>query len=100
MLDIARERCQFENSIYRYAPPFGTLRRLRRTAWRFSERFKDRAGLGTPSRFAAGDYVRVKDDAAVRATLDERDALRGLAFTRVQWAYCGKTFRVQAEYEF
>ena len=95
MLDLARERCQFENTIYRYMPPFATLRRLRRAGWRLSDAFKPRAGLGTPSRFAVGAYVRVKDEAAIRATLDENDALRGLTFTRAQWDSCGKTFRVQ-----
>ena len=96
MAALFRERCQFENSIYRYAPPLGELRRLRRAVRRFPGRFAKRAGEGKPSRYAAGDWVSVKDADAVRATLDAKDALRGLPFTAVQWAYCGRTFQVQA----
>lgn len=91
-----RERCQFENTIYRYVPPFGTLRTLRRAMRRFPDRFGAQTGEGKASRFAAGDWVRVKDEAAIRATLDARGGLRGLVFTGEQWAYCGKTFRVDA----
>ncbi len=93
---LFHERCQFENTIYRYTPPFGTLRALRRGTRRFAGRFRKRAGLGKPSRYAVGDWVRVKDVAEVRATLDPHEKLRGLAFTPEQWAYCGKTFRVDA----
>jgi hypothetical protein len=95
-MELLRERCQFENTIYRYTPPLGALRRLRRAAARFPDRLTVRAGEGRPSRFAAGEWVRVKDAEAVRATLDERDALRGLTFTQEQWAFCGRTFRVTA----
>jgi len=93
---LFHERCQFENTIYRYAPPLGELRALRRSVRRFAGRLGKNARLGKPSRYAAGEWVRVKDAAAVRATLDAHDRLRGLAFTREQWAYCGKTFRVDA----
>ena len=93
---LFHERCQFENTIYRYTPPFGTLRALRRGTRRFAGRFRKRARLGKPSRYAVGDWVRVKDVAEVRATLDPHEKLRGLAFTPEQWAYCGKTFRVDA----
>ena len=93
---LFHERCQFENTIYRYTPPLGALRALRRTVRRFSGGFGKRAPLGKPSRYAAGDWVRVKDVGEVRATLDARERLRGLAFTPEQWAYCGKTFRVDA----
>ena len=89
------ERCQFENTIYRYAPPFDTLRRLRRAVRRVAQRFAQRAGEGPPSRFAAGAWVRVRDAAAIRATLDASGALRGLIFTDAQWSYCGKTFLVE-----
>jgi hypothetical protein len=92
---LFRERCQFENSIYRYVPPLGDLRALRRTALRFPDRFAERAGEGKPSRFAVGDWVRVLDADAIRATLDAKDALRGLTFTDAQWSSCGKTYRVQ-----
>jgi hypothetical protein len=92
---LFRERCQFENSIYRYVPPLGDLRALRRAALRLPDRFAKRAGEGKPSRYAVGDFVRVLDRDAIRATLDTNDALRGLTFTDAQWSYCGKTLRVQ-----
>jgi hypothetical protein len=94
MQELVRERCQFENTIYQYVPPLGALRRLRRAALRFPDRLTARAGQGRESRFTAGEWVRVKDAGAVRATLDARDALRGLTFTQEQWAFCGRTFRV------
>jgi hypothetical protein len=93
---LFRERCQFENSIYRYVPPMGGLRKLRRAVRRFPGRFAKRAGEGRASRYVAGDWVRVKDADAVRATLDAQHALRALPFTDVQWAYCGCTFQVEA----
>ncbi|HWT04349.1 MAG TPA: hypothetical protein VN224_01200 [Xanthomonadales bacterium] len=95
MAALFRERCQFENSIYRYAPLLGELRRVKRAARRFPDRFTKRAGEGKPSCYAPGDWVRVKDADAVRATLDANDALRSLPFTDVQWAYCGRTFQVE-----
>jgi hypothetical protein len=93
---IFRERCQFESSIYRYTRPAGSLRALRRALRRFPDRYAQARGEGKPSRFAPGDWVRVLDAGAIRATLDARGKLRGLAFTGEQWAYCGKTFRVDA----
>jgi hypothetical protein len=95
MAELFRERCQFENSIYRYAPLLGELRGLKRAARRLPDRFTKRAGEGKPSRYAPGDWVRVKDADAVRATLDAHDTLRSLPFTGVQWAYCGRTFQVE-----
>ena len=92
---LFRERCQFENTIYRYVPPLGDLRALRRAVRRFPDRLSKPVGEGRPSRFAAGDWVRVRDADAIRATLDAKDALRGLMFTEAQWASCGKTFRVE-----
>jgi hypothetical protein len=92
---LFHERCQFENPIYDYAPPFGELRALKRAAQRFPSRFAKRAGEGKPSTFKPGDYVRVRDAAAIHATLDERSACRGLAFTKAQWESCGKTYRVE-----
>lgn len=93
---LLRERCQFENSIYRYAPGLGPLRALKRAARRLPDRFSPHVGEGKPSRFGVGDYVRVRDVPAVRTTLDARGTLRGLEFTGPQWAYCDKTFRVQS----
>jgi hypothetical protein len=50
--------------------------------------------LGVPSRFAEGDWVRVRDQAAVRGTLDGGSRLRGLEFTAAQWTTCSKVHRV------
>nr|MDQ6926132.1 hypothetical protein [Candidatus Eremiobacteraeota bacterium] len=77
MTALFRERCQFENSIYRYAPLLGGLRAIKRAARRFPDRLAKRAGEGKPSCYAPGDWVRVKDPDAIRATLDALDALRG-----------------------
>jgi len=93
---IFRERCQFESSIYRYPGPAGPLRALRRAVRRFPDRYAQARGEGAPSRFAPGDWVRVRDEAAIRATLGAGGKLRGLAFTPEQWSYCGGTFRVDA----
>jgi hypothetical protein len=95
MAPLFRERCQFENSIYRYTPPLGELRALKRAARRFPDRFTKRAGEGKPSRYAPGDWVCVKAADAIRATLDAHGALRSLPFTDVQWAYCDRTFQVE-----
>jgi CelD/BcsL family acetyltransferase involved in cellulose biosynthesis len=51
--------------------------------------------LGKPSELAPGSWVRVKDAAALRATLDERDKTRGLLFTEAQWQTAGGVFQVQ-----
>ena len=50
--------------------------------------------LGVGSQFAEGDWVRVRDAASVRQTLDERSRLRGLEFAASQWLTCSKTHRV------
>ncbi|MCE9572433.1 MAG: GNAT family N-acetyltransferase [Deltaproteobacteria bacterium] len=50
---------------------------------------------GAPSTFAPGSWVRVKDEAALRATLDGNSRLRGLAFVPTQWETCGGVFQVQ-----
>jgi len=51
-------------------------------------------GLGKPSVFEEGDWVRVRSESEVRATLDGRRRLRGLEFGPQQWVTCGKVFRV------
>lgn len=53
--------------------------------------------LGTPSAFQPGAWVRILDEEEVRATLDERECLRGLFFATQQWAYCGGVYRVKGE---
>ncbi|HEY5957539.1 MAG TPA: hypothetical protein VIV60_13325 [Polyangiaceae bacterium] len=50
--------------------------------------------LGEPSRFAEGDWVRVRDEASIRSTLDARACLRGLSFGPAQWTTCSKLYRV------
>ena len=50
--------------------------------------------LGTPSRYHEGDWVRVRDEDALRATLDAHAKTRGLLFSRQQWGYCGRVARV------
>jgi hypothetical protein len=52
------------------------------------------AGLGEPSRFSEGDWVRVADAATIRATLDARSRTRGLEFSKQQWYSCGGIYRV------
>lgn len=49
---------------------------------------------GTPSAFVAGQWVRVRNAAEIRATLDRNDKLRGLLFMPAQWATCGQVLRV------
>jgi hypothetical protein len=87
------ERCQFENTVYRYTWPLGLLRAVRDAIRRVRGRGAP-AGCGAASGFEPGDVVRVRDRDAVRATLDERGTLRGLRFTDEQWAACGRTYRV------
>jgi hypothetical protein len=53
--------------------------------------------LGEASRFAPGSWVRVIDESRLRATLDVRSRLRGLAFVPTQRESCGHVFRVQQQ---
>lgn len=53
--------------------------------------------LGDASQFAPGSWVRVIDEARLRATLDERSRLRGLAFVPTQWESCRNVYRVQQQ---
>jgi hypothetical protein len=58
------------------------------------ERFRPRAALGPASRCKEGDWVRIRDADAIRATLDAQERLRGLKFMETQWLYCGGTYQV------
>lgn len=49
---------------------------------------------GAPSRYSAGTWVRVLDEARIRETLDRNDRLCGLLWAKQQWPYCGTTHRV------
>jgi hypothetical protein len=54
-----------------------------------------RGPFGAPSRYAEGTWVRVRDEASVRGTLDGRKRLRGLEFTpQLTWTH-GRVFRVE-----
>lgn len=53
--------------------------------------------LGRPSRFAVGDWVRVRERPAVEATLDAGRRLRGLVWVPSQWDACGRVYRVQKQ---
>jgi hypothetical protein len=90
-----RERCQFENSFYVRDWPYNLARGARHAVLLFLRHAERPVAQGRPSSYQVGDWVRVKDAGAVRATLDSRDCLRGLRFTAVQSAYCGRTYRVE-----
>jgi CelD/BcsL family acetyltransferase involved in cellulose biosynthesis len=53
--------------------------------------------LGPASRFAEGEWVRVLDAEAIRATLDAGSRLRGLRFIAQMWPSCGHVLRVQKQ---
>ena len=92
------ERCQFENSFYRYSFPYNLLRGVMNVLRLLNgHRNEDRhpVELGHPSRFGVGDWVRVKDASEIRATLDENDELRGRKFTANRRPYCGRTYIVE-----
>ena len=50
--------------------------------------------LGTPSRFAAGTWVRILEPERVFATLNRQKCLRGLPWVWQQWPYCGSVHQV------
>ncbi|HEY6038163.1 MAG TPA: GNAT family N-acetyltransferase [Kofleriaceae bacterium] len=52
-------------------------------------------GLGTPSQFPVGSWVRVRDLAALDATLDAKGKLRGLELVDVQRETAGQVFQVE-----
>lgn len=93
---ILHERCQRENLVGKH--PLRDRVRWRLRAGPVSPRqlFKPArsVGEGRPSRFAPGARVQVLDADAIRATLDSRDALRGLQFLAQQWDFCGLAFVV------
>jgi hypothetical protein len=56
-----------------------------------------RAGEKTPTaalNLQPGELVRVKDHAAILATIDEYNKNRGMSFSAEMAPYCGKTYRV------
>ncbi|MEO6777190.1 MAG: GNAT family N-acetyltransferase [Kofleriaceae bacterium] len=88
-------RCQHDDKLGIHTPfelvrdrimrGFGLRSRLRR---------EPPVGLGTPSQFAVGAWVRVRDLAALEATLDARGKLRGLELVDVQRETAGGVFQV------
>jgi hypothetical protein len=96
-------RCQRQNIIGRHAPGARITGRIRQglgiksgiRRWLRSPSPSRTSRLGEPPHFAEGTWVRVRDAASIRQTLDERSRHRGLLFTPQQWATCGKVFRVR-----
>ncbi|MFJ6623231.1 hypothetical protein ACIQOW_37410 [Kitasatospora sp. NPDC091335] len=93
--ESAASRCQYKSLPLRDLPPLGVVRRARIAREVLRERRADVPAPGRPSRFAEGDWVRVKDEALVRSTLDAGDRHRGLWFTRSQWSFCGGVYQVE-----
>lgn len=91
----AVKRCQYKSLPLRDFPPLGVVRRARIAREDLRERRNGPPAPGRPSRYAVGDWVRVKDEAAVRATLDAEDRHRGLWFTHSQWSFCGGVYRIE-----
>jgi hypothetical protein len=94
---IPLERCQRHNWLAQHPVKrrlFRNVQGLRCTVgWLVRSQWR-RDGLGAPSRFAPGEWVRVLDARAIGATLDSRARLRGLWFADQQWGYCGRTLQV------
>jgi hypothetical protein len=95
-----RRRCQMNDVIGDHSRRRRLLARLRRgIGVRSGLRnvFSPPGGgqrLGAPSRFHPGEWVRVVDEAQVRATLGPGDRLRGLLFVPAQFTTCGHVYRV------
>ena len=89
------QRCQYESLPFHYTWPFGVVRLGRLLRERIRTRLKGPVGVGRPSAYQSGEWVRVKEAGAVRATLGPDDRMRGLWFTGKQWEYCGGTFQVE-----
>jgi len=77
---------RFELVRDRISRGLGIKRRLRRVP---------PPGLGVASSFPVGSWVRVRDDAAVQATLDANHKLRGLELVEVQRETEGQVFQVE-----
>jgi hypothetical protein len=48
----------------------------------------------TPAGLKAGDLVRVRSREEIKATLDDRNELKGCLFMSEMWTYCGTAQRV------
>jgi len=89
------DRCQYESLPYRYTFPMGGIRLGRLLRERARDSLHPPPPPGRPSRFDPGDFVRVRDAEAIRATLDDEGRRHGLWFTREQWSYCGGAYQVE-----
>lgn len=90
------ERCQYEQSPITRPLLLRWVRAARIWARRRArETFAEPVGVGPASRFKEGDWVRVRDESEIRATLDAEDKLRGLLFMPTQALCCGNTYRVE-----
>ena len=94
-------RCQHDDLIGCYLPgqrAFGRLRAglgVRSGLKRIVQGPADQPRqLGTPSRYGAGQWVRVLPEADLPAHLDGHDRLGGLKFVEAQWTTAGQSFRV------
>ncbi len=88
-------RCQYKRLPLRDLPPLGIVRQARLAREDRRERSEGPPKPGRESVYRVGDWVRVKDREAVRATLDANDRHRGLWFTGGQWSFCGRTYQVE-----
>ncbi|MFJ2866952.1 hypothetical protein [Kitasatospora sp. NPDC087314] len=88
-------RCQYKSLPLRDFPPLGLMRQARIAREQRREDLGAAPAPGRPSRYAEGDWVRVKSVEQVRATLDADDRHRGLWFTGSQWSFCGGVHRVE-----
>jgi hypothetical protein len=102
-IDALSGRCQAENLLGAHSLSTRLLARIQETA---AVRTRIRRALhpkparregvlGDPSRFPVGSWVRILDEAEIRAKLDDRGTTGGLWFTPQQWAYSKGIFRVQ-----
>lgn len=93
-------RCQHDDKLGDHTPlelararigrGFGIRTRLRHPLPRSAP-----VGLGRPSQFPVGSWVRVRDIAALDATLDAQHKLRGLELVDVQRETAGRVFQVE-----
>ena len=91
--DIVGEHSLRERVAGRMAQGLGLKSGIRRLL-QPSSKAHDSDPLGAISQFREGSWVRVRDEASVRKTLDERGYLRGLRFSRGLWPTCSRVYRV------
>ncbi|MGH9104911.1 MAG: hypothetical protein ACRDZX_03565, partial [Acidimicrobiales bacterium] len=82
-------------SFYSYEWPYSLARAVKHGALLLYHHAQRPAPRGRASLYQVGDWVRVKEAAAVRSTLDRNGRLRGLPYAVSQWAYCGGTYQVE-----